>query len=141
KDSVSISVCFHPPQPAYYTSEIYWGTDIDASLCTGTKSQSFLTGNTFPKSSVQTSTPSVTAFSLRPNPASGNSVTISFSEELSEPVALSVYDVLGREVYRNQVAPDLKEFDIPIRDLSEGIYYVRIELNGKTVTEKFVKVK
>lgn len=42
KDSVLISICFHPPQPAVYSSEIDWSTDIDPSLCIITKSQSIL---------------------------------------------------------------------------------------------------
>jgi hypothetical protein len=139
-DSVIMSICFHPPQPAVYASSIIWNTDIDPSLC-GINRETELHGVAIQKSSVQTSSPEEIKFSLHPNPSSGNSVTISFSEAPSQTVAISVYDVLGREVYRNNIMPGSKEFDIPIRDLSEGIYYARIELNGKIATEQFVKMK
>ena len=141
RDSVIMRICFHPPQPADYASEIDWNTDIDVPPCTGMKYQSFIHGIAIQKSSVQTSSPSEIIFFLHPNPVSGNFLTVSFPESQSQPVALSVYDVLGREVYRNNILPGLKEFDIPIRDLSEGMYYVRVESNGETTTEKFIKMK
>jgi len=138
KDSVSISICFHPPQPAVYASEIDWTTDISDSLCVSSiKYQSFLHGTTI-KSSVQISPTSIN-FSLHPNPTSSNTITLSFTESQSHAIPFSVYDVLGREVYRNEIIPGLKEFDIPIRELSEGIYYVRMVFNGVKMTEKFVK--
>jgi photosystem II stability/assembly factor-like uncharacterized protein len=140
KDSVSLSICFHPPQPAVYASEIDWSTDINDTLCTSIKSQSFLHGTTFTKSEVRTSSAEI-KFSIHPNPVSGNVLTVSFSESQSQPVALSVFDVLGREVYRNNIMPGLKDFDIPIRDQSEGVYYVRLVSNGVTVTKQFLRVK
>src|SRR5205085_553914 len=33
KDSVVMSICFHPYQPAAYSSQIIWNTDIDPTLC------------------------------------------------------------------------------------------------------------
>jgi photosystem II stability/assembly factor-like uncharacterized protein len=139
KDSVVMTICFHPPQQAAYTSSILWNTDINDSLCSGIASESVLQGVATQKSIAQDILHNELTFSLHPNPSTGNSVMLSFIEELSQPLSLSVYDVLGTEVYRSQVAPGLKEFNIPIRDLSEGIYYVRIVVNGITMTKQFIK--
>lgn len=139
-DSLTMTICFHPPQPAVYTSQVIWNTDIDPSLC-GISRETKLHGIAIPQSSVQNSSPTAIAFSLHPNPVSGNLLTVSFPESQSQSVALSVYDVLGREIYRNNIVPGLKEFDIPIRDQSEGVYYVRLVSNGVTVTKQFLRVK
>jgi photosystem II stability/assembly factor-like uncharacterized protein len=140
KDSVVMTVCFHPPQPAQYTSSIIWNTDIDPALC-GISRETKLHGIAIQQSTVQTSSFSEFTFSLHPNPAAGNSLTITFSGVLPSPSEISIYDVLGREVYRNVIITGSKEFVFTIQDLSEGIYHARTELNGKTMTEKFVKVK
>jgi len=100
-----------------------------------------LQGIATPESSVQTSSREEIHFSVHPNPVSGNSVTVSFPEERSQSAALSVYDVLGREVYRNDIIAGLKEFEIPIHELSEGIYYVRMSSGGVTATQQFIKMK
>jgi photosystem II stability/assembly factor-like uncharacterized protein len=138
--SISVRVCFHPPQIGTYASEIDWNTDLDASVSGVMKGRSLLHGFADSRSAVVV-TQSKLHIILHPNPASGNVLTLSFSEAPSQAFILSVYDVLGREVYRNNIMPGLKEFDIPIRDQSEGVFYVRIESNGVTTTKQFVKVK
>ena len=140
KDSIIMRICFHPPQPAVYASQIDWSTDIELPLCTGMKPQSFLSGTALQKKSVESSLPNIN-FTLHPNPASGNTETISFSEELSEIVQLSIFDVLGREVYQNKIMPGAKEFEIPVRDLAEGSYFVRMVIGGIAQSGQFVRVK
>jgi len=138
--SVKIRVCFHPPQIGTYSSEIDWTTDIADSLSEIMKPRSVLSGVADARSGVAVNK-IIPQFSVHPNPVSGNSVTVSFPEEQSQTAALSVYDVLGREVYRNDIIAGLKEFEIPIHDLSEGIYYVRMSSGGVTATQQFIKMK
>jgi photosystem II stability/assembly factor-like uncharacterized protein len=76
-----------------------------------------------------------------PNPAYGNTAKLSFSEVLPEKVQFSVVDVLGTEVFHSIIIQGIKNFDIPVGNLTEGVYYARIELNGKKVTNEFVKMK
>jgi photosystem II stability/assembly factor-like uncharacterized protein len=139
-DSVSFSVCFHPPQPAVYSSEIIWNSDIDSSLTEFMKPKSSLSGIAVRKSSVKV-IGHYSTFSVNPNPNSSNSVSVSFTDELQQVALISMHDILGREVYKSNINSGSKEFEVPIRDLPEGTYYIRIESGGKTVTEKFVKVK
>jgi len=139
-DSISVSVCFHPQQEAVYASQIDWKTDADISPCTFMKPQSILHGVAVIKSDVKNPSNAIN-FSLHPNPTSGSFVTLSLSEALPEMVQLSVFDVLGREMYRNKIMQGAKDFEIPVRDLSEGSYYVRMTLNGATESCQFVRIK
>jgi len=52
-------------------------------------------------------------------------------------VPLQIFDVLGREVYRQEIPSDMKQLQIPIGSLTEGTYFVRIA----SAIQSFVKVK
>jgi len=140
KDYITMTVCFHPPQTANYISEIDWSTDIDPSLCSISR-QTGLHGIAVQKSSVQNFSPSKINFSIHPNPVSGNLLKVSFTETLPQSSIISVFDVLGKEVYHTNLAAGRKEFDLPIRELSEGMYYVRLETDGVTETKQFMKLQ
>ncbi|MFI5263509.1 MAG: T9SS type A sorting domain-containing protein, partial [Candidatus Kapaibacterium sp.] len=140
--SVSINVCFHPKTEGPYTAGIDWGTDLEASFAHSVKSHSMLTGTATPKEGVKASL-TANSFSIHPNPSNGSSVIVTIGEALGvtdksvRPTGLSVFDVLGREVYRRNILENESTFEIPIRNLPEGVYYVQIG----SLTEKFVKVK
>jgi len=90
--------------------------------------------------------PRTTPFSIRPNPASGNSIIISFSgmdfsssEPSAEGSTISIFDVLGREVYRNIIQPQTSEIAVSIKDLQNGMYYIRLS-SGKPDSGRFNNV-
>jgi photosystem II stability/assembly factor-like uncharacterized protein len=139
KDSIVMSICFHPPQNATYSSLIIWNTDIDDSICPGTPNESILSGVAIPEASVKP-TENNFYFSLQPNPVSGSMLKVSFSKGQDHSIPLSIYDLLGREMTHNDIAADVQDFEVSIKDLPEGIYYARIVSDGKTYSEQFVKV-
>ncbi|MFI5263779.1 MAG: T9SS type A sorting domain-containing protein, partial [Candidatus Kapaibacterium sp.] len=136
---INISVCFHPVTEGSYTAGIDWGTDLEPSFAHSVKSHTLLTGTATPKEGVTSSSTPI-AFSIHPNPANGSSVFVSFTEATAAK-SIDMFDVLGREVYRQNVFPGTSQIEIPIRTLPEGVYYVQFNSATGSATEKFIKVK
>ncbi|MDP4221317.1 MAG: T9SS type A sorting domain-containing protein [Bacteroidota bacterium] len=79
-------------------------------------------------------------FSLFPNPVTGESVFINANREaVGEMAEIRICDLLGREVYfsRREMSADAMKIETPIGNVPNGIYYARIAVDGKIVTEKF----
>ena len=135
-DSLWVDVVFKPdltkPDPLKYADR---HADLVASG-TSEKNQKIKFTATLEKNGVKQSGEAL-SLTVRPNPASGNSVIVSLPP-LHEPKAiLSMYDVLGREVYRKETAPGVSEVEIPIRNLIPGVYYVRCLSDRVILTQKF----
>jgi len=62
-------------------------------------------------------------------------------DEISETAVLNVFDVLGREVYRKDILSGMTSIEIPVRNLPEGLYYVKLISASGSVSQKLVKVK
>jgi len=77
--------------------------------------------------------------SIFPNPTQSSS-TISFDLDKASDVQVKVFDLLGREV---QTVVDAKLADgnhtLAIDNLSNGIYTVRITVDGASVTQKLIR--
>ncbi|MEM7103520.1 MAG: PDZ domain-containing protein [Bacteroidota bacterium] len=88
---------------------------------------------------VENRTLQLRAFSLFPNPNNGN-FTISFRAEKQEPITISVVDVSGREVYREEVQDFRGSYyqDINISQNSGGVYFLNIIQGDEIWTERFV---
>lgn len=70
------------------------------------------------------------AISIYPNPNSGN-----FTVEIGKPHAtISVYNTIGSLVYRKEDANPVEQLSID----SEGVYFVKIELNGVIETRRVI---
>jgi uncharacterized protein (DUF2141 family) len=89
---------------------------------------------------------------ILPNPSSGNSVTVRLSPQMigqpetTELVTISVFDVLGKEVYHykgegNRQQTGIRNFTIPTTQLSGGTYLVRLNTVGEMMTGKFTVVR
>ncbi|MDP4221086.1 MAG: T9SS type A sorting domain-containing protein [Bacteroidota bacterium] len=87
------------------------------------------------------------SFSIRPNPASGNSITLSFSLPSDTRVAFSIFDILGREVYRNPslvgiaLSSGAHEVELQLPNLETGIYYGRLTFGNSVLTQKLDIIK
>jgi hypothetical protein len=80
---------------------------------------------TWAKSSVRSGAENL-SFSIHPNPASGNSIDLILPSSLDEKVTISILDILGKEVYRNEIAKGIQKPEIPIVGLPNGNYFVKI---------------
>lgn len=79
--------------------------------------------------------------SLYPNPA-GDMVQLSFETTKSESVAISVYNMLGKQVLKpmnTRVSPGTQQFNIDLAQLSAGLYTVALDIDGRRAIKKFVK--
>lgn len=74
-------------------------------------------------------------FSISPNPATSR-LNIYLPKD-SNNATISVYDVLGKRVYTNQV--DALNASIDVSRWNSGVYLVRISTENTTQTKRFVK--
>jgi hypothetical protein len=72
---------------------------------------------------------------IAPNPAK-DVVNISLDKE-SEKNFVTVYDVVGRSVATAQFSGNQSELNVS--NLIKGIYFINVQTDGKTVTQKFFK--
>ncbi len=87
--------------------------------------------------------------SILPNPVVGNFVNVRFPMGLPGhilPIQISVFDVLGKEVYHFNgegitEKNAIENFSIPTSQLSGGTYLVRVSSGGKVMIGKFTVVK
>ena len=135
---ISLKICFHPKATGKNSARLDWGTDIDPAYADADKKYSLLSGEGTSAiiQSTYSSKSNLLSFSIYPNPASGNSVVCSFNESLQSNATLSIFDVLGREVYKQNVLSGISQLEIPIRNLSQGMYYVRLTSESGVMTQK-----
>lgn len=66
------------------------------------------------------------AISLYPNPSNGN-FTLDFGKGLEGPATITIVDMLGKEVYRQDVAALTENVAVDIVGLPGGVYMARIQ--------------
>jgi len=148
---VVLNVCFHPQAAQTYSDSVLWNTDLEAAFKHSLKDHSILSGQGIQKAGVKSVTEE-NSFTIRPNPANGNYVIVTISGTDSQSVeggsdglrvrpTIVVFDVLGREVYKREISLGTSQIQIPIQNLPEGTYYVRLTSENTTVTQSFMKVK
>ncbi|MFC7446235.1 MULTISPECIES: T9SS type A sorting domain-containing protein [Mesoflavibacter] len=77
-------------------------------------------------------------FSMYPNPTT-NYVNLSFSNA-SKNIDIAVYDVLGKQVFSKQKAELIdSSFTLDVSNYNNGLYFVKINSEGKTITKKLIK--
>ncbi len=75
---------------------------------------------------------------LYPNPAT-NEININLGSEHNKKVDIEIYEVFGRLVSQNIYPDKNSDINIDISGLQAGFYLVAINIDGKTITKKFVK--
>ena len=85
---------------------------------------------------------SVDSFSLEdlalfPNPTSGN-ITIQ-STQLTSEVSFLIYDIQGKMLFSQKIAPQNGSFVLDISSLEKGVYFVKISSEEKTAIRKLIK--
>ncbi|WP_052752736.1 T9SS type A sorting domain-containing protein [Kordia zhangzhouensis] len=72
-----------------------------------------------------------TSFSIYPNPATGNTITITSASNNTKDV--EVYSIIGKKVINTTITNTLD-----VTGLQSGVYVVKITENGKSATKKLV---
>lgn len=68
-----------------------------------------------------------------PNPAT-NTFQIKFDHAINGPVAISMYDLVGKEIWKTTtVAEDMISSEIPVHHLARGIYMIKVSTAGNKV--------
>ncbi|MEP7236022.1 MAG: T9SS type A sorting domain-containing protein, partial [Ignavibacteriota bacterium] len=134
----TVSVCFHPKAVGSDSAGIVWLTDIDASFANAGKKYSSLTGTGLEviTGGVRSSDDAGNTLTVRPNPASGSSVSISFNLPTKGKATLAVFDVLGREITHFNFNRGTDVFELPIGPFKQGMYYVRLTSDNVILTQK-----
>jgi hypothetical protein len=74
----------------------------------------------------------LTNMTIFPNPSKGN---ITLQAQTKENAQISVYDILGKEVYRTSQSLNS---DINLKNLRSGVYLLRLEADGKQITKRLI---
>ncbi|WP_396194467.1 reprolysin-like metallopeptidase [Flavobacterium sp.] len=82
---------------------------------------------------------SIQDFSLYPNPNNGD-FNIQFNSTSNEPIALSVFDIRGRQIYANTYSNNgFFNENIQLNNLQSGVYLVKVKDGKNEITKKFIK--
>jgi len=102
--------------------------------------------NNIPKSALINDSTSINSFinldniNIYPNPAR-DYICIDFSETLSEPEMLRIYDLSGRLCFEIQVEKGITNKNIPL-NLKSGVYYVKVVSDNFIIfTQKLIVIK
>ena len=68
---------------------------------------------------------------MHPNPASG---IVKFATATSEPLSVSVYDLLGKQVMPAQTI----QSELNISGLNPGMYFAKIDQGANSITKKLL---
>ena len=77
------------------------------------------------------------AVSLAPNPATSQLI-ISFNTPITSTTKIMVTDVLGKVVYNSEMQEGASII-IPVNELSNGVYFVKVEQGKNYTVKKFIK--
>jgi len=75
--------------------------------------------------------------SVFPNPAT-NKISFSLNETNNKTLSVIITNILGKTVFSNTLNYQ-KEIEIPLTDLNNGIYFIKIQSGNNTYAGKFVK--
>ena len=75
-----------------------------------------------------------------PNPMSNGKASLSYTAAVEGQLQLRVFDVTGRELYKQtySVSEGGNQFDVDFSSLGTGIFFVKLEQGGYTTYEKVV---
>lgn len=133
---VYLTFCYTPHKEAFDSAIFYWGTNELEPYKHSKKDSTILNGFGVTISGVSSSLDE-RAFTIIPNPASGNSVIVALSDDITTKADLRIYDILGREVYQKSLYIGTSRIEIPIRKFLSGVYYVQFISDKGMITEKF----
>ena len=74
------------------------------------------------------------------NVIKSNVMRINFSEKLKLPAKYTVYNIQGRKIQLGKIEAGKKTAYIKLRNLPQGIYFLKVKVDSKTRTEKFIKI-
>ncbi|MES2760788.1 MAG: T9SS type A sorting domain-containing protein [Bacteroidota bacterium] len=76
-------------------------------------------------------------FTLFPNPAT-DQLIVSFKQESYTRIHVAVVDVLGKEILQEE-SNGAEQITLNVSELKQGIYFVKVTIDGKYTIKKFVK--
>ncbi|MGB3605853.1 DUF7619 domain-containing protein [Psychroserpens sp.] len=95
--------------------------------------------NTFNSEFVETlsvSDKDLTAFEVFPNPAKDN-ITIQTNQNSFGNITVSIVDIQGKLILESQIS-EVQRFDIDISAIQSGLYFVKLNSNGKSLIKKLI---
>ena len=111
---------------------IYTVTVSDSNLCT--YEESFYVNGTTAVSEIDI----LEKIALFPNPTNGLT-TLDLTLEESAALEVSIYSVLGQEIFYQNFAPSKAlHTQLDLRTASNGIYFVRIQVAGGQLVQRLV---
>jgi IgGFc binding protein/type IX secretion system substrate protein len=85
--------------------------------------------------------PNKTYLKVFPRPSNNQDVTVFLNLVERSNIQIDLFDQEGNKVmnmFNNTLGASQKSFTIPVSSLSSGVYYVKMNYNGGTITEKVI---
>lgn len=79
-------------------------------------------------------------FSIYPNPAS-NKINIQSTMISHQTTTLEIFDLQGKKMTEKQIPVSTEEFEINVSTLQSGIYFCRLLVENKSISQKLVILK
>ena len=81
-------------------------------------------------------------YKIFPNPAK-EEVFVIFNSDVLQSIQLKIIDQSGKQVYQNVYPKNVgfRQLQIPVNNLSQGLYQISITIDGKTTTSQLSVVK
>lgn len=93
---------------------------------------------------VKVSTTTFSIVDVSPHPATSDAVTIRFGVGFDAPTSIRFYDALGnpvRTVLDGELSAGTYQLEVPIADMSSGLYFVRYESGPVRITRQLLIVR
>jgi len=80
------------------------------------------------------------SFNLSPNPVNGDILNLEYELLFSSEVNISIIDLNGNStLVESGIRAKLLNKDIDVSNLTKGVYFLKIDINGKSIKKKFIK--
>jgi hypothetical protein len=131
------SICFTPTDTILYEGEvtIYSNAKFNEELVIK------VDGLGEDLSSVYEEDNSNLIFTISPNPATAGKAELLINESIKNNLSINLFDATGNSIMIIADNSFEKSFDIPLINLSSGVYFVRVQIGDKIYSKKLIVKK
>lgn len=78
--------------------------------------------------------------SIYPNPAD-DEVTVKFPFEFNKEIKVTLLDIFGKTLTESAILLDRDEFKVDLQGMRQGMYFIKIDVEGKSIVKRIVVSK
>lgn len=78
------------------------------------------------------------SFKIYPNPVK-DQINVKFDSNIPANTSVIISSLIGREIKTSKIKAGISQFNLNVNEVPKGIYFIRFNMNGKTITRKWYK--